>query len=33
MAEKDTWERLENFKNVIDLVENFEREIREEKTR
>jgi len=33
MAEEDTWERLENFKNVIDLVENFEREIREEKTR
>jgi len=29
-AEEDTWERLENLKNVIDLVEEFEKEIREE---
>ena len=30
MAEKDTWERLENLKNTMDLVEEFEKEIREE---
>jgi len=29
-AEEDTWEGLENLKNVIDLVEEFEKEIREE---
>ena len=30
IAEEDTWEGLENLKNVIDLVEEFEKEIREE---
>jgi len=30
MAEKDTWERLENLKNTMDLVKEFEKEIREE---
>ena len=30
MAEEDMWERLENLKNAIDLVEEFEKEIREE---
>ena len=30
MAEEDTWEKLENLKNMIDLVEEFEKEIREE---
>ena len=30
MEEKDTWERLENLKNTMDLVEEFEKEIREE---
>ena len=29
-VEEDTWERLENLKNVMDLVEEFEKEIREE---
>jgi len=28
-VEKDTWEGLENLKNTIDLVEKFEKEIRE----
>ena len=28
--EKDTWERLENLGNAIDLVEEFEKEIRKE---
>jgi len=32
-AEKDTWERLENLKNVRDLVEEFKKEIREEEVR
>jgi len=32
-AEKDTWEELENLKNVRDLVEEFEKEIREEEVR
>ena len=27
--EKDIWERLENLKNVIDLVKEFKKEIRE----
>ena len=31
MAEEDMWERLENLKNAIDLVEEFEKGIREEK--
>jgi len=30
MAEIDTWEGLENLKNAIDLVEEFEKEIKEE---
>ena len=30
MAEEDTWEKLENLKNMMDLVEEFEKEIREE---
>ena len=30
IAEKDTWEGLENLKNVMDLVKEFEKEIREE---
>jgi len=30
MAEEDTWERLKNLKNVMELVEEFEKEIREE---
>jgi len=30
MAKEDMWERLENLKNAIDLVEEFEKEIREE---
>jgi len=29
-AEEDTWEGLENLKNVIDLVKKFEKEIRKE---
>jgi len=29
-VEKDTWERLENLGNAIDLVEEFEKEIRKE---
>jgi len=32
-AEKDTWEGLENLGNIIKLVENFERETREEEIR
>ena len=28
-VEEDTWERLENLGDIIDLVENFEKEIRE----
>ena len=30
MVEKDTEERLENLKNAMDLVEEFEKEIRDE---
>jgi len=30
MAEKNTWEGLENLKNVMDLVEKFDKEIRDE---
>jgi len=30
MAEEDTWEGLKNLKNVINLVEKFEKKIREE---
>ena len=32
-AEEDTWEGLENLKNIRDLVEEFEKEIREEEVR
>jgi len=28
-VEEDTWERLENLKNTMDLVNEFEKEIRE----
>ena len=31
MAEEDTWKGLENLENMIELVEKFEKEIREEK--
>jgi len=30
MAEKDTWKRLENLKNMMDLVEEFKKKIRKE---
>jgi len=30
MVEKDTWENKENLKNVKELVEEFEKEYREE---
>jgi len=30
MAEEDTWEGLVNLKNTMDLVEEFEKEIRKE---
>ena len=30
IAEEDTWEEIENLKNVMDLVEEFEKKIREE---
>ena len=30
IVEENTWEGLENLKNTIDLVEEFENEIREE---
>jgi len=30
-VEEDTWKGLENLKNAIDLVEEFEKGIREEK--
>jgi len=33
MTEKDTWEGLENLKSVIELIEEFEKEIREEEVR
>jgi len=33
MAKEDTCERLENLGNVIDLVEGFEKKIREEEIR
>jgi len=32
-AEEDTWEGLENLGNIMELVENFERETREEEIR
>jgi len=30
MTKEDTWKRLENLENIIDLVEELEKEIREE---
>ena len=30
MAEKDTWEELEDLKNIIDLLKEFEKKIKEE---
>ena len=33
IAEEDTWEGLENLGNAIELVEEFEREIRDDKIR
>jgi len=33
IAEEDTWKELENLGNMIELVEKFEKEIREEKIR
>jgi len=33
MAEEDTWEGLENLGNMMDLVKEFEKEIREEEIR
>jgi len=32
-VEEDTWEGLKNLGNEIDLVKNFEREIRKENIR
>jgi len=32
-VEEDTWEGLENLENAMDLVEEFEKEIREVKIR
>jgi len=31
--EEDTWEELENLGNVMELVEDFKKEIREEECR
>ena len=33
MAEEDTWKELKNLKNIIDLVEEFEKKIRKEEIR
>ena len=33
IIEEDTWEELENLGNVMELVEYFKKEIREEKCR
>ena len=33
MVEEDTWEGLENLGNMMDLVENFEKKIKEEEIR
>ena len=30
MVEENTWKELENLKNVIDLVEEFEKKIKKE---
>jgi len=32
-SRKDTWERLENLENTMNLVENFEKDIRRVQTR
>ena len=32
-AEEDTWERLENLKNIRDLVEEFEKKIRKDEVK
>jgi len=32
-VEEDTWEGLENLENIIDLVKEFEKEIRKEEIR
>jgi len=31
MAEENTWEGLENLENIIDLVKDFEKEIKKDK--
>jgi len=33
IVEEDTWERLENLGNTMDLVKEFEKEIREKEIR
>jgi len=33
IMEEDTWEELENLENVMELVEDFKKEIREEECR
>ena len=33
IAEEDTWKRLENLRNTINLVEEFKKEIKKEKIR
>ena len=33
IMEEDTWEELENLGNVMELVEDFKKEIREEECR
>jgi len=33
MVEEDTWEKLENLGNLVDLVEEFEKKIRKEEYR
>jgi len=33
IAKEDTWEGLENLKNARDLVEEFEKKIREKEVR
>ena len=33
MMKEDTWERLENLDNIMELMEEFEKEIREEEIR
>jgi len=33
MAKEDTWEGLENLGSIMDLIEKFEKKIREERYR